>query len=179
MFCLFCERQPSIGIEIHLFYFLYILECTSMLQVNLILGQNDFNLQSWTKVLGRKHHFRDNPSPFSMLDFPGRIWWLILHEKPHEQSQHWIWLGEGGTRACHFSNSAGNSSNNGIRCEVKWWTQLSQQLLTTIVGWFVISLSLFMIMNTIYKEITYQPRLNHFDLKSIFNLQHLHGEMIS
>ena len=31
---------------------------------------------------------------------------------------------------------------------------------------FVISLSLFMIMNTRDKEITDQPRLNHFDLKS-------------
>ena len=72
------------------------------------------------------------PSPLSMLDFLGRIWWLIFHYEPHEQSQHWI--GGGGTRACHFPNSTANSSNNGIRCEVKWWTQLSQQLLTTIVG---------------------------------------------
>ena len=36
-------------------------------------------------------------------------------------------------------------------------------------GWFVISLSLFMITNTRDKEITDQPRLNHFDLKSNSN----------
>ena len=42
--------------------------------------------------------------------------------------------GGGGTSGCHFPNYTANSSNNGIRCEVKWWTQLSQQLLTTIVG---------------------------------------------
>ena len=34
------------------------------------------------------------------------------------------------------------------------------------LGCFVISLSLLMIMNTRDKEITDQPRLNHFDLKS-------------
>ena len=34
------------------------------------------------------------------------------------------------------------------------------------LGWFVLSLSLFMIMNTRDKEITDQPKLNHFDLKS-------------
>ena len=34
------------------------------------------------------------------------------------------------------------------------------------LGWFVISLSLFLVMNTRDKEITDQPRLNHFDLKS-------------
>ena len=34
------------------------------------------------------------------------------------------------------------------------------------LGLFVISLSLFMIMNTTDKEIADQPRLNHFDLKS-------------
>ena len=38
------------------------------------------------------------PSPLSMLDFPGRIWWFILHEEPHEQSQHWIWGGGGHKR---------------------------------------------------------------------------------
>jgi len=41
--------------------------------------------------------------------------------------------GVGGTSACHFPNNTANSSNNGIRCEVKWWTQLCQQLLTPIV----------------------------------------------
>jgi len=27
------------------------------------------NLQSWTKVLGRKHHFRDNPLPLFNVGF--------------------------------------------------------------------------------------------------------------
>ena len=34
------------------------------------------------------------------------------------------------------------------------------------LGWFALSLSLFMIMNTRDKEITDQPGLNHFDMKS-------------
>ena len=34
------------------------------------------------------------------------------------------------------------------------------------LGWFALSLSLFMIMNTRDEEITDQPGLNHFDMKS-------------
>ena len=41
------------------------------------------------------------------------------------------------------------------------------------LGWFVISLSFFMIMNTKYKEITNQPRLKSFWPEIKFNLQHI------
>ena len=41
------------------------------------------------------------------------------------------------------------------------------------LGWFVISLSLFMIMNTRDKEITDQPRLKSFWPEIKFNLQHI------
>ena len=51
----------------------------------------------------------------------------------------------------------------GICCRLIWF----QVKMVFNLGWFVIiiSLSLFMIMNTRDKEITDQPRLNHFDLK--------------
>jgi len=42
------------------------------------------------------------------------------------------------------------------------------------VGWFVISLSLFMIMNTRDKEITDQSRLKSFWPEIKFNLQHIY-----
>ena len=76
---------------LELLHVLGLLEVLGRLGVLEVLGylKKPFStkLQSWTKVLG-SITLAITPSPLSMLDFPGRIWSFILHEEPHEQSQH-------------------------------------------------------------------------------------------
>ena len=54
---------------------------------SLIWGASDYNpgQKCWEGSIA----LEITPSPLSMLDFLGRLWWLIFHEEPHEQSQHW------------------------------------------------------------------------------------------
>ena len=83
--------------------------------------QRNGNLQSCTKVLGRKNHFRVKPPP------PYQCW--IFQEEYDELSCmknpmnnpniEYDGGGGGGHKSMSFPNSTANSSNNGIKCEVK------------------------------------------------------------